>query len=216
MHPSHGRPVLETTRFLEFIFHTWARAAPHLGLNYSQLPPRLIDLFSQPTGTQEFVASTHSFPLWFFVFLDAHLSHFFSLPLFSPCFVSHSLFASSGCAGRSLPNPSPDDIQSKVFIELHPSESIHSIPLAFARELWASDGQGAFTSPAEVMALTLDQPAYGPRRLFDIQEEFYIGESFFRRRVGEESSRPKLNPFPLRYLGSQIDSSLETRRRLLS
>lgn len=73
---------------------------------------------------------------------------------------------------------------ARTVIELEPSDEIHSIPLAFARQLWTNDGQGAFIEPAEVMALTLEYPTYGPRKLFEIQEEFYIGEFQF-----EPSSR---------------------------
>ncbi|KAL7415571.1 hypothetical protein BDY24DRAFT_381557 [Mrakia frigida] len=151
LNPAYGSPVHETRNLLKFIFESWSAATPHLKLEMGGLPPRLLELFSQPNGFQ-------------------------------------TLFTSSGSDGRSLPNPREADIVARTVIELEPSDEIHSIPLAFARQLWTNDGQGAFIEPAEVMALTLEYPTYGPRKLFEIQEEFYID----RFLAGNSSTVAKL------------------------
>jgi hypothetical protein len=87
------------------------------------------------------------------------------------------LFVSTGCHSAALLNPQPEDLIAKPNIEIFPSNQITTLYQAFAEQIWQPDSQNAFVEPAEVLLMSVkyDQQ-YGPKVLFKIEEDFYIGE----------------------------------------
>lgn len=86
------------------------------------------------------------------------------------------LFNSYGCSAAALPNQSPGELVVKPNIEICPSERQSTMYEAFADQLWLPQEQNAFVEPAEVMLISVRHEGWGPKVLFKLEEDFYVGE----------------------------------------